>query len=147
MEWWLGISPSDSSGLIGIAATSASNALNFSIAPPSTSVDTLADATVTLNYQGWGTQTSTPVFAQLVDKSSGDVLDNQATPIRLILDGATHTITFPLNMVVWNLTPSSDIELQLTDGSDLFYAQQSSGLLHITSAHVSIPVVHLGPPS
>ncbi len=86
------------------------------------------------------------MFAQLVDSTTGNVLDNQATPIRLTLDGASHTVSFSLNLVVWSLTSSAHTELQLTDGSDLFYPQQASGLVHVTSAHVSIPTSPPGPP-
>jgi hypothetical protein len=49
-------------------------------------------------------------------------------------------------MVVWNLTPSSQIEPQLTDSSDLVCAQRASGLLHLTGARVSIPTAAPGAP-
>jgi ABC-2 type transport system ATP-binding protein len=127
----LGISPLDSSGLLGVEATTALNAVNISVSAPSSSVETLADPQLTLTYSGLATKADTPIFAQLVDKSTGDVLDNQATAIPLVLNGASHTVTVPLNLVAWNLTPSSKVTLQLTDASDLFFAQQAVGLVSL----------------
>jgi len=122
------ISPLDTSGLLGVEATKALNGLNIQIPAPSTTVETLANPELSLTYNGVATKANTPIFAQLVESSTGTVLDNQATAVTLDLNGATHTVTLPLNMVTWNLTPSSKISLQLTDASDLFFAQQSAGL-------------------
>jgi ABC-2 type transport system ATP-binding protein len=134
----LGISPLDSSGLLGVEATKALNAVNIPVSAPSSSVETLSDAQLTLTYSGLATKADTPIFAQLVDDSTGDVLDNQATPIPLVLNGASHSVSVPLNLVAWNLTPSSKITLQLTDASDLFFAQQAVGLVSL-QAKLTLP--------
>jgi ABC-2 type transport system ATP-binding protein len=134
----LGISPLDSSGLLGVQATSALNAVNIPVPAPSASVETLEDPQLTLTYSGLATKASTPIFAQLVDGSTGAVLDNQATPIPLTLNGLSHTVTVPLNLVTWNLTPSSKVRLQLTDASDLFFAQQATGLVSL-QAKLTLP--------
>ncbi len=125
------ISPYSSSGNLGIEATRASNAVNIPIPAPSSSVETVTDPELSLTYRGYASKSSTPIFAQLLDSATGTVLDNQATAVPLTLDGASHTVTLPLNMVTWNLTPASDIELQLTDSSDLFFAQKALGLVHL----------------
>jgi len=124
----LGISPLDTSGLLGVEATKALNGVSIQLPAPSSSVETLADPELSLTYHGLATKGETPIFAQLVDNSTGTVLDNQATAVPLDLNGATHTVTLPLNLVTWNLTPASKISLQLTDASDLFFAQQAVGL-------------------
>ncbi len=142
----LGISPLSSSGFFGIAATKASNAVNIPVPAPSTSVETLSDPLLSLTYRGIGTVQDTPIFAQLLDNATGIVLDNQTTPIPLILDGRSHTLTLPLNLVAWNLTPSSNITLQLTDSSDLFFAQHSWGLVHL-QAQLTLATSPPGPPS
>ncbi len=134
----LGISPLDTSGLLGIEATKALNGVNIQLPAPSTSVETLTDATLSLTYHGLATKTETPIFAQLVDNSTGTVLDNQATAVPLLLNGASHTLTLPLNMVTWNLTPSSRISLQLTDASALFFAQQAVGFASL-QARLTLP--------
>ncbi len=125
------ISPYSSSGLLGIEATRAANAVNITIPAPSSSVETLTDPELSLTYKGSASKPTAPIFAQLLDRATGTVLDNQATPLQLTLDGATHTVSLPLNMVTWNLTPASRIVLQLTDSSDLFFAQKALGLVHL----------------
>ncbi len=142
----LGISPYSSSGVAGIVATEASNAVNIQVAAPGCSTETLSDPELSLRYQGVATQTNTPIFAQLVDNTTGTVLDNQATAVPLVLDGTPHTLSLPLNMVTWNLTPSSNIELQLTDASDLFFGQQALGLVHL-QARLTVATSNPGPPS
>jgi ABC-2 type transport system ATP-binding protein len=134
----LGISPLDTSGLLGVEATPALNALDISVPAPSSSVETLSDPQLSLTYSGLATKTNTPIFAQLVDASTGKVLDNQATPVPLVLNGFPHTVNLPLNLVAWNLTPSSRVVLQLTDASDLFFEQQAAGWVSV-SAKLKIP--------
>jgi ABC-2 type transport system ATP-binding protein len=134
----LGISPLDTSGLLGVEATPALNALNISVSAPSSSVETLSDPQLSLTYSGLATKVNTPIFAQLVETSTGKVLDNQATPVPLVLNGFAHTVSVPLNLVAWNLTPSSHVTLQLTDASDLFFEQLATGFVSV-SAKLKIP--------
>lgn len=134
----LGISPLDTSGLLGVEATKALNAVNIAVSAPSSSVETLEAPQLTLTYSGLATKSSTPIVAQLVESSTGVVLDNQATVIPLTLNGLSHTVSVPLNMVTWNLTPSSKVTLQLTDASDLFYPQQATGLVSL-QAKLTLP--------
>ena len=134
----LGISPLDTSGLLGVEATKALNGVNIAVSAPSSSVETLEAPQLTLTYSGLATKSSTPIVAQLVASSTGVVLDNQATVIPLTLNGLSHTVTVPLNMVTWNLTPSSKVTLQLTDASDLFYPQQVTGLVSL-QAKLTLP--------
>ncbi len=142
---WLGISGWLGSGLLGIAATPAANAVDIDVPPPSAPVEALTDPTLSLTYRGLATQANAPVFAQLVNRDDNSVLDNQATAVPLVLDGQTHTVTLPLNMVVWALTPDSHISLQITDSSDLFFAQQAGGLVHFLHARLTIPTSPQGP--
>jgi len=135
----LGISPLDTSGLLGVEATKAINGVSIQVSAPSSSVETLADPELTLTYHGLASKAETPIVAQLVENSTGKVLDNQATAVRLDLNGATHSVTLALNMVTWNITPTSKISLQLTDASDLFFAQQALGLVSV-QAKLTLPV-------
>ena len=72
------ISPWSSSGLLGIEATKASNAVNIAVPAPSCR-STVTDPKLTLTYKGAASKASTPIFAQLLDSATGTVLDNQAT--------------------------------------------------------------------
>jgi ABC-2 type transport system ATP-binding protein len=123
----LHLSPNDSSGLAGIVAGVAFNAFNVRIPAPQKQAEVLTDPQLTLTYQGTADRPTAPVFAQLLDNATLGVLDNQATPILLTLDGQIHTVTVPLNMVAWNLGPWSNVSLQLTDASDLFFGQRATG--------------------
>ncbi|MGH9079944.1 MAG: alpha/beta hydrolase family protein, partial [Acidimicrobiales bacterium] len=64
----------------------------------------------------------TRVFAQLVDESTGLILGNQITPIQVTLDGQSHTMSVPLEMVVFAGRPGDRLELQLV-ATTVAYAQ------------------------
>ena len=104
---WLSLSPEHQSGVFGIMATKADNALTIPIPAPDTTLDLVNAPTLEVTYQGWATLARSPVFAQLIDTTTGKVLGNQTTPMQLTLDGAPHTATMPLSLVSWNVTPSS----------------------------------------
>jgi ABC-2 type transport system ATP-binding protein len=131
---YLWLNPLDTSGSLGIEATPAFNAIDIGIPPSSQSVELVSAPKLTLSYWGVATQSTAPMFAQLVDRTTGTVLDNQATPFLLTLDGTVHTLTVSMNTLAWQLDPSSQVELQLTDGSDLYYHQTAIGLVDVTSA-------------
>lgn len=144
-EGWLPLSFFSSSGLLGIVATPAFNAINIPIDPPRTSVDVTEPPRLRLSYQGWATMGSAPVFAQLVDTTTGKVLGNISTPVQLKLDGEQHSVEADLAIVPWNLTPSSRITLQITDGSNLFFGQMALGLVWL-QAEVTLPTHRPGEP-
>ena len=114
---------------------------------PSTSVETLSDPELTLTYKGTASPTTAPIYAELNDLDiDAGAADHQATPINLTLDGRSHTITVPLNMVVWNLTPSSTVELLLDDDSNMYFEQLATGEVQL-DAHVVWPTSVPGPTS
>ncbi len=146
----LDLNPDDESGYY-IEGSLGFNAVDFKISPPSTSVETLGDPELTLTYKGTASTPTAPIFAQLVDNSPAPVIQNpvvdgQVTPIDLTLDGKSHTITVPLNMVVWNLTPSSSIELDLEGASNVYIEHPPTGEVQL-DAHLVWPTSVPGPPS
>jgi len=81
----------------------------------------------------------TRVFAQLVDKATGLVLGNQVTPVPVALDGSTHVVSVPLEIVAYTATPSSDVELQLV-ATTVSYAQpRLGGTVHFASIRLALP--------
>jgi ABC-2 type transport system ATP-binding protein len=82
----------------------------------------------------------TRVFAQLVDTSTGLVLGNQVTPIAVVLDGRTHSVSVPLEMVAYTATPASHLELQLVATTVAYAAPQLGGSVSIASIHLALPV-------
>jgi len=151
----LDLNPVDDSGEY-IEGSPGFNAVDFDISPPSTSVETLFDPQLTLTYEGTASEPQAPIFAQLLD-TLDDVagepgvaervaLDGQVTPISLTLDGRRHTITVPLNTVVWNLTPSSRLELDLEGASNLYVEHPPTGQVQLI-AHLIWPTSVPGPTS
>jgi ABC-2 type transport system ATP-binding protein len=141
---WLPLSFFNTSGLLGIVATKAANAVTIPIAPPRTSVDVTGAPSLRLTYWGQATMGSAPIFAQLLDTATGKIVGNIATPVQLDLDGRSHTTTVPLGAIAWNLTPASRLALQLTDSSNLFFGQQAFGLVSL-KATVTLPTAAPGP--
>ncbi len=141
----LSISTTDSSGFFGVEATPASNALNIAVPAPAAAAEVAGAPQLTVTYQGTASVADTPVFAQLVDTSTNLVVDSQATAVPLVLDGATHTTSVSLNDISWAVTPGSTLELQLTDASDLFFAQAANGSVTVAQATLSLPLSGASP--
>ncbi len=83
----------------------------------------------------------TRVFAQLVDDTTGLVLDNQVTPIAVELDGAEHTITVPMEVVSFAATSGASVTLQLVATTVAYAQPRLGGSLDVTSLTVRLPVV------
>jgi ABC-2 type transport system ATP-binding protein len=82
----------------------------------------------------------TRVFAQLVDTSTGLVLGNQVTPIAVTLDGHSHTMSVPLEMVAYTATPASHLELQLVATTVAYAQPQLGGSVTFSTIRLSLPV-------
>ncbi|HET9102433.1 MAG TPA: alpha/beta fold hydrolase [Solirubrobacteraceae bacterium] len=134
------MTPGDVSGAL-IEAQPAVNALNVGIPTPATGTELLGEPTLTLGYSGTAANPDARVYAQIVDNASHLVLGNQATPIPLTLDGAAHTLSIPLEAVAADVTAGTSYTLQLTDGSDLYFAARQPGLVTFSSVKLSIPTV------
>jgi len=107
---------------------------------------------VVLTYSGRAPSGPRPtrVFAQLVDRSTGTVIGNQATPIAVTLDGTTHTATVPLEIVAFTAETSSDVELQLVATTVTYEMPRMGGSVDFSSIHLTLPcastLVPLGGP-
>jgi ABC-2 type transport system ATP-binding protein len=83
--------------------------------------------------------TSRHVYAQLVDDSTGLVLGNLVTPVPVTLDGQTHTVTVPLEMVAHTLQPGESVTLQLVASAFPYETITSLGQLNVSSMSLSLP--------
>ncbi|MDP9168314.1 MAG: prolyl oligopeptidase family serine peptidase, partial [Actinomycetota bacterium] len=127
-------------GVLPIGATKAANALNLTVAAATATTYVVGAPRLSLTYSGTGT--STHVFAQLVDDSTGAVLGNQATPIPVVLDGQTHTITdFSLEQVVATLSPGQTVTLQLVASTANYENLGAFGVLTVSNMQVSLPTI------
>ena len=127
-------------GVLPIGATAAANALNLTVPTATATTYVVGAPRLSLTYSGTGT--STHVFAQLVDDSTGAVLGNQATPIPVVLDGQTHTITnFSLEQVVATLSPGQTVTLQLVASTANYENLGAFGVLNVSNMQVSLPTI------
>ena len=124
--------------LLGIPSGSrAINALNLRVPAATTTTYIVGAPELTLTYSGMGT--SRHVYAQLVDDSTGLVLGNLVTPVPVTLDGQTHTVTVPLEMVAHTLQPGESVTLQLVASAFPYETITSLGQLNVSSMSLSLP--------
>lgn len=138
------------SGLLGsfisqITPGPAANSVDVKIAADSASdADTVivGNADVTLTYTGTAGTDDRPerVFAQLVDPVTGRVLGNQITPIEVVLDGKSHTVTVALEAVAFTLHPGATLTLQLVASTVAYVQPQFGGSITFDSIEISLPV-------
>jgi ABC-2 type transport system ATP-binding protein len=133
-------------GSIGgnFAAAKATNAVNVPIAPPSRKTVVLGAPRVQLRYKGTAPTRNARVLAQILDKSTGKVLGNQITPIPVNLDGRSHSVTVPLEIVTATARRGARFALQLVAQSTLYNAHPQGGSATFSHVKVSLPTVKLG---
>ena len=98
---------------------------------------------LTLTYSGTVPDGERPtrVFAQLVDDTTGVVLGNQITPVPLTLDGGTHEVTVPLEVVAHAVTAGSSLTLQIVATTTAYGEPRLGGSVELTEIAISLPVV------
>jgi ABC-2 type transport system ATP-binding protein len=131
----LAVSPLDTLSGSPVAASPAVNAVNVAI--PEATAQVVGRPRLRLTYSGTGS--ATHVFAQIVDESRGLVLGNQVTPIRLQLDGATHTVTRSLEGVAASLAPGRRYRLQLIGGTQVYGPARGAAAITFSAARISLP--------
>jgi ABC-2 type transport system ATP-binding protein len=124
-------------GVLPIGGTKAINAINLTVPAATTTTYVVGAPQLTLTYSGTGQ--ATHVYAQLVDDNTGLVLGNQVTPIPVTLDGQTHTISEPLQMVAETLSPGQAVTLQLVASAADYETITSLGQLKVSSMSLSLP--------
>ena len=83
----------------------------------------------------------TRVFAQLVDPSTGIVVDNQITPIPVTLDGKTHTLVIPMETIGYTAKAGSSLELQLVATTVAYITPRLGGSVDFSRVVVTLPTV------
>ena len=96
---------------------------------------------LTLTYSGTVPDGERPTraFAQLVDDETGVVLGNQITPIPLVLDGATHDLTIPLEVVAFTLEPGTSLTLQIVATTTAYGEPRLGGSVTFAEIDVALP--------
>lgn len=124
-------------GLLGLlSGAKAANALNLTVPAAATTTYIVGAPELTFTYSGTGL--ARHVYAQLVDDTTGLVLGNLVTPIPVTLDGQTHTVTIPMEMVAHTLAPGETVTLQLVASAVPYQAFGSLGTLNVSSMAVAL---------
>lgn len=99
--------------------------------------------TLRMTYTATGISTRpdgrTAVFAQLVDRERGLVVNNQATPIPIDLDGERHQIELPMETVA-SVSTEAGYELQLLPQTSVYDVQRAAGAVQVESLEVELPL-------
>ena len=146
-----GSAPEGGGGLLAtlvlpVTPAKATNAIDVAIPTPDEALVQGAPE-VTLTYSGKTPDGVKPtrVFAQLVDDETGLVLGNVVTPIPVTLDGQSHTVTIPLEIVAFTTTPGSSITLQLVATTVAYGEPRLGGSVEVSTLDVRLPTADLEP--
>jgi ABC-2 type transport system ATP-binding protein len=134
----LNIAPTDAVSGTPVAAGVAPNALDVPIGIRPAQV--AGEPKVTMTYSAIGTGAGY-VFAQIADGNRNLVLGNQVTPIPIVMDGASHTITRNLEGVAASVTAGSSYRLQLTGGSQVYGPARTAARVTVSQVHVELPTI------
>lgn len=126
--------------LLGLPSpTEAINAANLHV-PDATSLTHVVGAPeLTLTYKGTGS--ATHVYAQIVDDKTGLVLGNQVTPVPVVLDGKSRTVTIPLEQVAQTLQPGQSVTVQVVTSAVKFLNFYQWGSITVEGMSVTLPTL------
>ncbi len=130
----------DTSGAL-ITAGPGTNAVNVPLPAVKAPTQLVGEPTLTLDYSGTAPNPDARVYAQLVDTKANQVVGPVVTPVPLTLDGNEHTLSLPIEGIALTATPASAYELQITDGSSVYFAQREAGSVDFKSIGLSVPTV------
>lgn len=124
--------------LLGIpSASGAINAVSLRVPDVTELTHIVGAPELTLTYSGNGT--AEHVYAQIVDDQTGLVLGNHATPIPVVLDGESHTVTFSLEQVAHTLKPGQSVTVQVVTSAFKFVNFYSWGAITVDDMSISLP--------
>ncbi len=138
----LPITPVSTSGtlILGTPAALPGTAAEVPIPGPGAAADVVGAPQLKMTYSGTAVPAQTFLYAQIVDQARGLVVGNQARPIPVNLDGATHTIERPLEPIASRAAAGTNYKLQLIPSTTLYGLQSSLGLANL-DIDVSLPLV------
>jgi ABC-2 type transport system ATP-binding protein len=129
-----------------ITPAKAANAVNVTVGAPKESALVVGAPTLDLTYDGVsgtsGASVHTSVYAQVVDDATGRVLGNQITPIPVTLNGSSHAITLPLEILSATDHPGEHFTLQLVASTVAYQSQRATGAIDFTHIRVVLPTVN-----
>ena len=128
-------------GLLALlSGAKAANALNLTVPAAATTTYIVGAPELTFTYSGTGV--ARHVYAQLVDDTTGLVLGNLVTPVPVTLDGQTHTVSIPMEMVAHTLRPRETVTLQLVASAVPYQTIWSLGTLKVLNMQLALPTAN-----
>ena len=70
------------------------------------------------------------------------MLGNHVTPVPVTLDGQTHTVSVPMEMVAQTLKPGESVTLQLVASAFPYETITTWGVLTVSSMTLSLPTAN-----
>ncbi|WP_325096534.1 S15 peptidase family protein [Mycolicibacterium vinylchloridicum] len=126
-------------GVLPIGSSRAIDALNYSTPAVTTTTYVVGAPHLSFTYSGTGS--GDHLYAQLVDNSTGQVLGNQVTPIKVTLDGTERVADIDLEMVAQTLKPGQKVTLQVFGSSASYRAVGALGTVTLSNVELSLPTV------
>jgi ABC-2 type transport system ATP-binding protein len=126
-------------GVLPIGSSRAISALNYTTPAATTTTYVVGAPHLSFTYSGTGS--GDHLYAQLVDSSTGQVLGNQVTPIRVTLDGTERVADIDLEMVAQTLKPGQKVTLQVFGSSASYRAVGALGTVTVSNVELSLPTV------
>jgi ABC-2 type transport system ATP-binding protein len=138
----LPITPVSTSGGLILATPAAlpGTSAELTIPGPVQAADVVGVPQLSLTYSGTALPAKTFVYAQIVNSATGEVQGNQATPIPVNLDGATHTISRPLEPIASRAAAGQSYKLQIVPATTLYGLQTSLGLANFAEMRIDLPL-------
>jgi ABC-2 type transport system ATP-binding protein len=138
--------PTGAGGVIGsiaggVTPATATHAVNVVVSASGPAL-VVGAPQLTLTYSGTSPPGNRPtrVFAQIEDDATGLLLGNQSTPVPVVLDGTTHTVSLPLETVVAALHSGAKLTLQLAATSVAYATPRLGGSINFKQVLISLPV-------
>jgi ABC-2 type transport system ATP-binding protein len=118
----------------------AANAVNINV-PLTRDAFVVGAPTLSLTYSGIAPSGERPtrVFAQLVDPTTGIVVNNQITPIPVTLDGKTHTLTIPMETIGYTAKSGTSLDLQLVATTVAYITPRLGSSVDFSDIMLSLP--------
>ncbi|WP_431237732.1 alpha/beta hydrolase family protein [Mycolicibacterium aichiense] len=126
-------------GVVPIGSSRAVDALNYTTSAVTTTTYVVGAPHLSFTYSGTGS--GDHLYAQLVDNSTGQVLGNQVTPIKVTLDGTERVADVDLEMVAQTLKPGQKVTLQVFGSSASYRAVGALGSVTVSNLELSLPTV------
>jgi ABC-2 type transport system ATP-binding protein len=134
----LAVNPADAVSGSPLAAAPATNAVNVPI--PAATAQVVGEPRLRLTYSGNGLVSH--VFAQIVDEQRNVVVGNLVTPLPVTLDGASHTVTRPLEGVAASMAKGGGrYHLQIIGGSQVYGPVRGAAAVTLSDIRLTLPTV------